>query len=241
MAVWADPMINGPKLRAILTLILVLAFAGAPLLTAPFTGFDPATLPNDVSQPPLQPEGYAFAIWGVIYLWLIASAGYGLWKRGDSPAWDTMRWPLMISAGIGAIWIEVALRSPVWATILIFAMLITATLACLRAPVSERALARAPLGLYAGWLSAAGFVALSTTVVGFGVLPREVAGWFGLLAALATAAALTTRLRVITYPLAVIWALIGVVVAQWQSDPTLATAAIGGAAGLAVLGWRARV
>ncbi len=184
MAIWPDPMLNRPKLRAILTLILVLAFAVAPLLTAPFTGFDPATLPVDVRQPPLQPEGYAFAIWGVIYLWLIASAGYGLWKRSDSPAWDALRWPLMISAGIGAIWIEVALRSPVWATILIFVMLVTATLACQRAPVSEQGLARAPLGLYAGWLSAAGFVALSTTVVGFGILPRETAGWLGLLAAL---------------------------------------------------------
>ena len=240
MARLANSGLNPTTLRAAVTLVLVLAFAGAPLLTAPFTGFDPATLPYDVSTPPVQPAGYAFAVWGVIYLWLIASAGYGLWHHANTPNWDAMRWPLIVSAGIGAIWIEVALRSPIWATILIFVMLITAVLACLRAPISPTAWARAPLGLYAGWLSAAGFVALATTLTGFDIVPREIAGWAGLLGALATASALTTRLRVITYPIAVIWALVGVIVSQWQSDPSLSLAAVGGIAALAYQGIRAR-
>jgi len=83
-------------------------------------------------------------------------------------------------------------------------------------------------------------VALATTLTGFGIVPREIAGWAGLLGALATASALTMRLRVITYPIAVIWALVGVIVSQWQSDPSLSLTAVGGIAALAYQGIRAR-
>jgi len=39
----------------------------------------------------------------------------------------------------------------------------------------------------------------------------------------------------------VIWALVGVIVSQWQSDPSLSLAAVGGIAALAYQGIRARV
>jgi hypothetical protein len=65
-----------------------------------------------VDDPPIQPAGWAFAIWGVIYLWLVASAGYGLFKRDVDPGWDATRWPLFVSLGIGASWIAVAMIAP---------------------------------------------------------------------------------------------------------------------------------
>ena len=62
------------QIIAVLTFILALAFALAPALTNPFTGFTADQLPVPQIDPPIQPAGYAFAIWGLIYLWLIASA-----------------------------------------------------------------------------------------------------------------------------------------------------------------------
>ena len=50
------------RLKAVLVLVAAMAFVLSPFLAQPFTGFDPAQLPIPVDDPPIQPEGYAFAI-----------------------------------------------------------------------------------------------------------------------------------------------------------------------------------
>ncbi len=60
--------IKGMRIWPLMTLTLTLAFFAAPFLTEPFSGFRDDQLPVPQSNPPLQPAGYAFAIWGVIYL-----------------------------------------------------------------------------------------------------------------------------------------------------------------------------
>jgi hypothetical protein len=67
-------------------LVASIAFVVHALPAEPFTGFDPDQMPVPVDDPPIQPAGWAFAIWGVIYLWLLASAGFGLFKRDTTPA-----------------------------------------------------------------------------------------------------------------------------------------------------------
>ena len=68
-------------LRALLVLIATLAFAVSPVFVPGFGGYEPAQFPNPIEAPVVQPAGYAFSIWGVIYLWLLVSASFGLWKR----------------------------------------------------------------------------------------------------------------------------------------------------------------
>ena len=75
-------------------LLATLAFAAAPAFTPSFRGYDPGTFPVQIANPSVQPAGYAFAIWGLIYLWLIAHAGFGLWARHEDPAWRRTRLPL---------------------------------------------------------------------------------------------------------------------------------------------------
>jgi hypothetical protein len=220
------------KLKAVLLVVATVAFVVTPLLTQPFTGFDPAQLPVPVEEPPIQPAGYAFSIWGVIYLWLLGSAGYGLFKRDIAADWDAGRWGLIVSIAIGASWIAIALRDPVIATALIWVMLIGALWALVRAPLRDRAWNALPVGLYAGWLTAASCVALGTVAMGYGLASPIVISWAGLALALAIAVPLTLRLRVPTYPIAVGWALIGVVVANATTLPALAIAAGLGAAAL---------
>ena len=222
-----DPKDNA-KLKAVLVLVATIAFVLSPFLSQPFTGFDPAQMPIPVERPPIQPAGYAFSIWGVIYLWLLASAGYGLLRRDTAPDWDRARWPLFASLAIGAGWIAVALSAPVMATILIWAMLAGAIWSLLRAPARDRAWFALPVGLYAGWLTAASCVALGTVAIGHGMGPEMAISWIMLLAALLLAVALTRALRVVSYPIAVAWALVGVVAANGAS-------AFGIAAGLGAL------
>jgi hypothetical protein len=202
------------KLKAALVLVAAVAFVISPLFTDPFTGFDPDRMPIRVDDPPIQPAGYAFSIWGVIYLWLLASAGYGLIRRDTDEGWDATRWPLFASLAIGASWIPVAQVAPAASTVLIWAMLGGALWALRAAPDRDRPWLAMPIGLYAGWLTAASCVALATVAAGYGLGPPEVLSWAGLALALALAVAVALRLRVATYPLAVAWALAGIVVAN---------------------------
>jgi hypothetical protein len=95
-----------------LVLVATLSFVASPYVTDGFAGFDPDLFPIPQDRPPVQPAGYAFAIWGLIYLWLIVHAGFGLFQRADDAGWDAPRWPLFVSLGLGTGWIAVANTSP---------------------------------------------------------------------------------------------------------------------------------
>jgi len=227
------------RMKAILVAVAALAFATAPA-AFPFAGFDPDQFPVPQVDPPVQPAGYAFAIWGPIYLWLLASAAFGVVRRGDAPEWDPPRWPLIGSLAIGAAWLAVAQVSPVWATILIWAMLILALVALSRTPTSDQWLLRAPLALYAGWLTAASWVSIGLTGAGYEIALGQY-GWAigALLGALATAALVLTRLpRIPLYAVAVVWALVAVAVANWSGIWSLVVLSLAGAVAVAALGYR---
>ncbi|WP_349371763.1 hypothetical protein [Salinarimonas sp.] len=228
------------RMKAVILAACALAFAAAPL-AFPFAGFDPEMFPQPQRDPPVQPAGYAFGIWGPIYLWLLVSAAFGLIKRGDSPAWDAPRWPLAGSLVVGAAWLPVAQTDAVWATILIWAMLILALAALFRTPAdTDRWLLRAPIALYAGWLTAASWVSIGLTGAGYGIALAEY-GWaiVGLLGALATAGGVLWRLpRIPLYAAAVVWALIAVAVANYAEAWSLVVLALAGAVAMAGLGYR---
>ncbi len=124
------------KRNALILLIATLAFGVAPFVTPPFTGYDPSLFPVRIERPSIQPAGYAFAIWSVIYLWLIAHAVFGLWKRAEDPAWDAVRLPLTVAVLVGAVWLSIAGQSPIWGTVTIWIMAGAAILAFLRADYS---------------------------------------------------------------------------------------------------------
>ncbi len=65
-----------------------------PFFTPEFGGFDPNLYPVPQEYPPAQPAGYAFAIWGLIYVWLIAHGAFGLFARAKDPVWDAGRPPV---------------------------------------------------------------------------------------------------------------------------------------------------
>jgi hypothetical protein len=195
----------------LIVLLFAVAFAASPLWVPGFGGFDADQFPVPQIDPPVQPEGYAFAIWGVIYLWLIIGSGYGIWRRWSDPAWAAMRLPLSLSFAVGSVWLPVAVRSPVWATVLIWVMLITALWALWRSPRTDAWAAAWPVGLYAGWLSAASCVALGLLLAGYGFVDQQVAAWIMVGVAIVLAWGVQWTLgHAPTYGVAVIWALVAV-------------------------------
>lgn len=206
---------NTSRMKAILVLCASVAFAMSPVLSPGFSGFSPDQFPVPQVDPPIQPMGLTFAaIWTVIYAWLIAMALYGLLKRADDAGWDAPRWPLFASLVIGAAWIPVANLSPIWATVLIWIMWATALAALLSAPARDRGWLQAPLGLYAGWLTAAAPVGTAVLATGYGAAPVTwIHAAFLLLASwIALAVARLAPRPVPVYLAALVWAVLGIVI-----------------------------
>ncbi len=214
-------------LRAVLVLIAVLAFAVSPLVFQPFMGWRPDQFPVPIARHPVQPAGYAFSIWGLIYLWLVVHGAFGLWRRRADAAWDAPRIPLAISALIGTVWMPVAHASPLWGTLTIWPMAAAALTAfVLCDPTRDRWLLAAPLALLAGWLSAASAVATGVFLAGHGVL-APVPAAFVMLAVVLLIAVPVQRQRpaMPLYGLTVIWALAGIVAVNRTETPSVAIAA----------------
>ncbi len=206
------------KTLAIFVLIATIAFAASPLLTIGFNGFTQGQFPVQVDNPPVQPAGYAFSIWGVIYLWLILGAAFGLRTAANDPDWKAMRAPLAVSLIIGSFWLAAANAAPILATVMIVAMAGTAILAMLRAGASDPALQVRPVALYAGWLTAATGVAIGVLLGGYGILSAQLAAIICLVGVLVVSLLVqSARPRELAYPAAIIWALIGVIVANIQT------------------------
>ncbi|WP_126977383.1 hypothetical protein [Frigidibacter oleivorans] len=216
---------------ALLLLIASLAFAAAPFLVPSFSGYDPAAFPHPIDEVPLQPVGWAFAIWGVIYAWLVVHAGYGAVHRPEDPAWALPRVPLGFALVLGAFWLPAAQTAPLAATAMIWAMAALATLAlCRTRAAPDGWLLRAPIALFAGWLTAATAVASATVLTGFGLLPPLGAALLMLVAALVAALLVLRRTGSAVYAGGVLWALAGVVVENLdQNLPMLVATLLGGA------------
>ncbi|MZQ88191.1 hypothetical protein GVY41_03835 [Frigidibacter albus] len=226
------------RMKAILLFSAAVAFVTAPLLVPSFGGFNPAAFPYPPIDPPVQPAGYAFGIWGLLYVWLLAHACFGLLKRADHPAWDGPRWPLFASLGLGAIWLETAVTMPVVAVVLIWVMTAAAVMALLRTPAApDRWLLRAPIAAYAGWLTAAAGVGTGVALTGYGIWSPVAVALAMLALILGLAMAVQLRSQAPEYGAAVLWALIGVLAANLTSAPVVAIAALVGGGIVAAAVW----
>ncbi len=228
------------KWKAWATALLTLTFALSPFFSDPFSGFSADQFPIPQVDPPIQPVGWAFSIWGLIYGWLVVSAVFGLWKRASDDDWDRARLPLILSLAAGTPWLAIALISAEAATILIWIMLVTALWAVLASPRRDRWWLAAPIGLYAGWLTAASFVSLASFGAGYGIVTDQI-GWayIGIVGALIVGVSiLLQRPGTVTYPAAIAWALIGIIVANGASNLGISAAAATGVAILAALAVR---
>ncbi|MFN4192420.1 MAG: hypothetical protein ACK4FR_05715 [Tabrizicola sp.] len=201
---------------ALVLLLATLAFALAPIITPPFTGYDPGQFPVQIAQPAVQPAGYAFAIWSLIYLWLILHAAFGLWKRQRHPAWVRVRPALTLAVVLGTVWLAIAASSPFWATVVILVMAAAAILAFLRAPTEpDRWLLSAPLAIFAGWLTAASAVSTGVLLAGYGYLGNEEAAYAMMAAVLILGVLVQWRKpRMPVYGVTLAWALVGIGVAN---------------------------
>ena len=222
-------------------LVLTLLFVASPFLSGSFSGFEAAQLPIPQVDPPIQPPGAFFSIWTVIYAGLLASAAFGVWRRAGDADWDRARLPLAASLLVGVPWLAVAQRSAELATLMIVLMAATAIWALRAAPTRDRWLFELPVGLYAGWLTAATWVSAAAVGAGYGVLTGSL-GWafLGVLGALLVALPVILARASFGYAFTACWALLGIAVKNAGMNPGLAALAAAGIVTLAAVTWARR-
>lgn len=174
--------------------------------------------------------GYAFAIWGLIFLLDLV---YALWQAtGERRRDDTMRHVAPWAAAgfaLTAVWMPLFSMGQFWLCLLV----IFAAMACLvrcalilshdRTPQEGQWLwAWTPLSLHAGWLSLAAFLNLAQVIVAYELLsPVQQLPWSLGLFAIATVVLLLVNQRMrgnIDYVAAALWALVAVYVKQSGSS-----------------------
>lgn len=200
------------------------------------------------SDATLRVAGYAFAIWGVIYLGLLVYAvRQALKQTGEGELIHRFGWPSVLAfLGIGWWVIAAALDFETATIVLIFASLIVLLVPLLRSAGAIRALARTdrdrwmtvwPLAMLAGWLTVAAPLNLITVATGNGDLPTALSPTVWAMLAIVVVAAVTLgvtqRIRMLGYALPVAWGLLGAFVAEQTRNGPLAFFAL--AAAVAVL------
>lgn len=212
-------------------------------------GQTPAEFAAD-SDATLKVAGWAFAIWGPIYLGLVVYAVRQLLpKTRESEMIRAFGWPSVLALlGIGWWILAAAWDLEVATIVLIFGSLSVLLIPLLTKAEAIRALPKGdrdrwmtvwPLAALAGWLTVAAPVNLLTVATGNGDLPAALppTGWalVAVVAAAGMGLLVTWRTRVLAYPIPIAWGLIGVFAAeQEKANATLAFGAL--AAGLVVLG-----
>ena len=190
--------------------------------------------------------GYAFAIWGPIFL---CDVLFGFWqsrRREHDVTLARVRPVAAAGFALTALWMPVFSQQWFWLALLV----IWAALACLgwcalilsrdSNPLpGQRWLAWLPLSLHAGWLSLAAMLNTAQTIVAYRWLPvDDMLAWSLALYALAAVLLLTLNARMRgnwAYVLAVLWGLVGVYVQQSHSPLSGATVAAWVALAIAVV------
>lgn len=242
-------------LRQLANLLLAIAqpAVGAVVFASsiPFEG----TFGSGASRPLLEPAGYAFAIWSVIYAGTISYAVLQALpaRRADALFVRIGGWTAA-SFLLVCLWLLAARMEMLWLTVAIIVAMLGTLAVPLRAIARERAafdwkrrlMVQIPFGLFAGWLSVAAFANFAAAAKAGGWMGNAEPVWTWVLLAMAGALASVVAWRLRGdpgYVAAVLWALGAIAVADVQRGALspialLAAVAAAAVAGAAVFGAR---
>ncbi|MBA2378394.1 MAG: tryptophan-rich sensory protein [Blastocatellia bacterium] len=197
-------------------------------------GVTPAEI-SDKYPTLLTPAGYAFSIWSLIYLGLVAFSIYQL-LPANIARFRNLRSLYIISAALNCAWIYFWHRDDIAICLaLITALLISLFLINLKLMqfdgIGDFWAAKAPFGIYFGWVTAATLVNFMITLAYWGVelsdTTRQVLAISLILLAAALGVIVRFRMANYLYPLAIAWALTAIAVRQSGQTLLVAAAALG--------------
>lgn len=190
---------------------------------------------SDAYPTVLTPAGYAFAIWSLIYLGLIAFSIYQA-LPGKYAQYRSIRSVYIVTCVLNCAWLYFFLMDAIVICFMIIAALaLTLIGLCYRfkntESMQETLAAKNVFGLYGGWVVTATFVNLSLMLVYIEAdISQSAWIWLGsgiILLAGAIAVAVRLYLNNFIFPLAVAWGLTAIAVEQSGKTLIVASAAVG--------------
>jgi hypothetical protein len=245
----------------VLSVLTIVAILSAIVINAvsnffPLNGLNIGAIANTVfANVLLTPANYAFAIWGVIYLGLVAFGIYQLSSNQRSnPRMQKLRLPIILASVFQSIWIyQFQLRNYWISVALMIGILLSLAVAFLfiqqdsdllklpargRISRTEKWLVQIPVSVYFGWISVATIVNIASALYsvdwnGWGI---SSVGWTVIMSVIATAIAslITVRYHDLAFSGVIVWALVAIAVRQ-TSQLAIAACTIGLAIALALL------
>ncbi len=191
------------------------------------------------------PAAYVFAIWGVIYLGL---AGYAVWQslpaQASNPRVRDLAVPVAIGNVANLVWILLWHNLQIGASLVAMLVLLGALMVVylrLRAPSrrrapsaisrGERLWARGTFSVYLGWITVATVanVTIALYDAGWrgGIVPAQV--WAAIILVVATVLGgrMLQRYGDVGYAAVLVWAFVGIAIAQWGATVVVSTAIVG--------------
>ena len=233
------------RMRALLVMVATLATIVFNALAA--TGYVNGITPAQISAKYptlLTPAGYAFSIWTLIYVGLLAFSVYQF-LASNLVRYRPIRSLFILSCALNCAWIYFWHREQI-AICLAMILALCGTLWFIRYRLKafdtagDTWLAKAPFGIYAGWVTAASTVNFLVLLSNLNV---QMSGGAGNLLAitlivLSTAAAIVARLtlRDFLFPVSIAWAFTAIAVKQSGNTAIVVATAVGVVACLVTAG-----
>jgi len=138
---------------------------------------------SDANRSPVTPAGYAFSIWGLVYLACLALAVYqALPAQRDREVHRRTGWWLVAAFTAATVWVPVFATRTLWlAQVVILVLLVALTVAARRSVHSgpaedrrEQFAFRLPVTLYLGWVTLATVAGFGTTFRSLGMAERGI-------------------------------------------------------------------
>jgi hypothetical protein len=249
MAAQEARLMSSDRLRQITTVVVyVLTVAvNAAANALPINGQQTREI-SDRFEVFVVPAGYVFAIWGVIYLLLLAFTVYqAMPSRGEDPVLRSLGWLPALTGVLNTAWLllfhyEVfVLTVPVMVALLVTLIVIHGRIWERRAVLEPLArwVVAIPFSIYLGWITVATIANVAQTLSalgfdGFGIQPEIIASVV-LLLGLAIALTFVWRFRDAAYGLVIVWAYAGIVVKEADAALVPIVAGVGAIAVLALV------
>jgi benzodiazapine receptor len=229
---------NKNTIRQISVVLAVIATIVLNILAnaLPFNNYDTGVI-SDSFPLYFTPAGYVFAIWGLIYLGLIAFAIFqALPSQRENPRMRTTGWLFVWSCIANITWLfcwhygfrtswfwltEVAMLAILGLLILIYLRLGTGVT---KVSVAETWAIRVPISIYLGWISVATIANTTILLYSLGWTGEAIAAPLTMLLLLVGAVLgflMLRRHRDIAYALVLVWAYIGVGVPNKIADNSM--------------------
>lgn len=231
-----DTAANGTdRIRSILVLVATIGVIVFNWLAATGRlGSDTGAI-SDKYPTMLTPAGYAFSIWSLIYLGIIAFSIYQM-LPANLARFRSIRSFYIFSCALNCAWLYFWHREQIavcFAVILALAINLFVICYLLRDPQStgDTWAAKAPFGIYFGWVTAATLVNFTILLkfwnVALSPSTETILAVSLILLATGLAVAVRWKLTNYFYPLAIAWALTAIAVKQSGQTAIVAAAAVG--------------